>query len=90
MPDLGAELLDADFRVGEVQGADAAEGDRGTHSAATGDVPHAVAMSLTAEVRPTAAVLKTSLKYKIDLRTAAYIEAIDRVATVTRLRGMYA
>ena len=36
------------------------------------------------------AVLNTSLKYKIDLRTAAYIEAIDRVATVTRMRGMYA
>jgi glutamate dehydrogenase (NAD(P)+) len=36
------------------------------------------------------AVLKTSLKYKTDLRTAAYIEAIDRVATVTRMRGMYA
>jgi glutamate dehydrogenase (NAD(P)+) len=36
------------------------------------------------------AVLQTSLKYKTDLRTAAYIEAIDRVATVTRMRGMYA
>jgi glutamate dehydrogenase (NAD(P)+) len=36
------------------------------------------------------AVLKTALKYKIDLRTAAYVVAIDRVATVTRLRGMYA
>ena len=36
------------------------------------------------------AVLRTSLKYKVDMRTAAYIEAIDRVATVTRLRGMYA
>jgi len=36
------------------------------------------------------AVLKISLKYKVDLRTAAYIEAIDRVATVTRMRGMYA
>jgi glutamate dehydrogenase (NAD(P)+) len=35
-------------------------------------------------------VLKTSLKYKTDMRTAAYIVAIDRVATVTRLRGMYA
>jgi glutamate dehydrogenase (NAD(P)+) len=35
-------------------------------------------------------VLKTSLKYKVDLRTAAYIVAIDRVATVTRMRGMYA
>jgi glutamate dehydrogenase/leucine dehydrogenase len=36
------------------------------------------------------AVLKTALKYKTDMRTAAYIVAIDRVATVTRLRGMYA
>jgi glutamate dehydrogenase (NAD(P)+) len=35
-------------------------------------------------------VLQTSLKYKIDLRTAAYIVAINRVATVTRMRGMYA
>jgi glutamate dehydrogenase (NAD(P)+) len=36
------------------------------------------------------AVLQTSLKYRVDLRTAAYIVAISRVATVTRLRGMYA
>jgi glutamate dehydrogenase (NAD(P)+) len=36
------------------------------------------------------AVLKISLKYNVDMRTAAYIEAIDRVATVTRMRGMYA
>jgi glutamate dehydrogenase (NAD(P)+) len=35
-------------------------------------------------------VLQTSLKYKIDLRTAAYVVAINRVATVTRMRGMYA
>jgi glutamate dehydrogenase (NAD(P)+) len=35
-------------------------------------------------------VLKTSLKYKVDLRTAAYIVAIQRVGTVTRMRGMYA
>ncbi|HZT77074.1 MAG TPA: Glu/Leu/Phe/Val dehydrogenase [Vicinamibacterales bacterium] len=35
-------------------------------------------------------VLKTSLKYKVDMRTAAYIVAINRVATVTRMRGMYA
>jgi glutamate dehydrogenase (NAD(P)+) len=35
-------------------------------------------------------VLNTSLKYKTDLRTAAYIVAINRVATVTQLRGMYA
>jgi glutamate dehydrogenase (NAD(P)+) len=36
------------------------------------------------------AVLDTSLKYRVDLRTAAYIVAINRVATVTRVRGMYA
>jgi len=36
------------------------------------------------------AVLQTALKYKVDMRTAAYIVAIGRVATVTRLRGMYA
>jgi glutamate dehydrogenase (NAD(P)+) len=35
-------------------------------------------------------VLKMSLKYKTDMRTAAYIVAISRVATVTRMRGMYA
>jgi glutamate dehydrogenase (NAD(P)+) len=35
-------------------------------------------------------VLETSLKYKTDLRTAAYIVAINRVATVTKMRGMYA
>jgi glutamate dehydrogenase (NAD(P)+) len=35
-------------------------------------------------------VLQTSIKYKIDLRTAAYIVAISRVATVTKMRGMYA
>jgi glutamate dehydrogenase (NAD(P)+) len=35
-------------------------------------------------------VLQTSLKYKIDMRTAAYIVAINRVATVTKMRGMYA
>jgi len=35
-------------------------------------------------------VLRTSLKHSVDLRTAAYIVAIDRVATVTRMRGMYA
>jgi glutamate dehydrogenase (NAD(P)+) len=35
-------------------------------------------------------VLKTSLKYKVDMRTAAYIVAISRVATVTKMRGMYA
>ena len=35
-------------------------------------------------------VLATSLKYKCDMRTAAYIVAISSVATVTKLRGMYA
>jgi glutamate dehydrogenase (NAD(P)+) len=36
------------------------------------------------------AVLTTALKYKVDMRTGAYIVAINRVATVTRMRGMYA
>ena len=35
-------------------------------------------------------VLDTALKYKTDMRTAAYIVAINRVAEVTKLRGMYA
>jgi glutamate dehydrogenase (NAD(P)+) len=35
-------------------------------------------------------VLETALKYKTDMRTAAYIVAINRVATATKLRGMYA
>src|SRR5205085_5647680 len=35
-------------------------------------------------------VLETALRYKKDLRTAAYIVAINRVATVTKMRGMYA
>jgi glutamate dehydrogenase (NAD(P)+) len=35
-------------------------------------------------------VLQTSIRYKTDLRTAAYVVAINRVATVTRMRGMYA
>jgi len=35
-------------------------------------------------------VLQMSLKYKVDLRTAAYIVAISRVGTVTKMRGMYA
>jgi glutamate dehydrogenase (NAD(P)+) len=35
-------------------------------------------------------VLQMSLKYKVDMRTAAYIVAISRVAAVTKLRGMYA
>jgi len=36
------------------------------------------------------AVLATALQYKTDMRTAAYIVAINKVATVTKLRGMYA
>jgi glutamate dehydrogenase (NAD(P)+) len=35
-------------------------------------------------------VLGTSLRYRTDMRTAAYIVAISRVATVTKMRGMYA
>ena len=35
-------------------------------------------------------VLQTSLKYTVDMRTAAYIVAIARVGTVTQMRGMYA
>ena len=35
-------------------------------------------------------VLKTARKYQVDMRAAAYIVAIGRVATVTRMRGMYA
>ncbi len=35
-------------------------------------------------------VLQTSLKYAVDMRTAAYVVAINRVATVTKMRGMYA
>jgi len=36
------------------------------------------------------AVLQTALRFRVDMRTAAYIVAISRVATVTRMRGMYA
>jgi len=36
------------------------------------------------------AVLATAVKHNVDMRTAAYIVAINRVATVTRMRGMYA
>jgi glutamate dehydrogenase (NAD(P)+) len=35
-------------------------------------------------------VLKTAVKHKVDMRTAAYVVAINRVATVTKIRGMYA
>ncbi len=41
--------------------------------------------------RHSTGVLATSLKYKTDLRTAAYIVAINRVPrSATRMRGMYA
>ena len=36
------------------------------------------------------AVLTTARHYQVDMRTAAYIVAINRVATVTKMRGMYA
>ena len=36
------------------------------------------------------AVLETAQRYKVDMRVAAYIVAINRVATVTKMRGMYA
>jgi glutamate dehydrogenase (NAD(P)+) len=36
------------------------------------------------------AVLQTAQRHKVDMRTAAYIVAINRVATVTKMRGMYA
>jgi glutamate dehydrogenase (NAD(P)+) len=35
-------------------------------------------------------VLRTALQHQVDLRTAAYMVAISRVADVTRLRGLYA
>ncbi len=35
-------------------------------------------------------VLEVSKKYKVNMRIAAYTLAIDRVAAVHRLRGMYA
>ena len=35
-------------------------------------------------------VLATAQKYRVDMRVAAYIVAINRVATVTKMRGMYA
>jgi glutamate dehydrogenase (NAD(P)+) len=35
-------------------------------------------------------VLQTSLRHKVDLRTGAYVVAIHRVGTVTKMRGMYA
>jgi glutamate dehydrogenase (NAD(P)+) len=36
------------------------------------------------------AVFNTAQRYKTDMRTGAYIVAINRVATVTKMRGMYA
>ena len=35
-------------------------------------------------------VAETSRKYRVALRTGAYILAIDRVATVLRMRGLFA
>ncbi|HEX6903791.1 MAG TPA: Glu/Leu/Phe/Val dehydrogenase [Thermoanaerobaculia bacterium] len=36
------------------------------------------------------AVLESAKRFNVDMRTAAYTVAISRVATVTKLRGMYA
>jgi glutamate dehydrogenase (NAD(P)+) len=36
------------------------------------------------------AVLNLSKQHKVNMRTAAYMLAISRVATVHRLRGVYA
>ena len=36
------------------------------------------------------ATLKTALQYHVTMRTAAYLVAINRIATVTKMRGMYA
>jgi glutamate dehydrogenase (NAD(P)+) len=35
-------------------------------------------------------VLKLATQHKVDMRTAAYMLSISRVATVHRLRGIYA
>ncbi len=40
--------------------------------------------------RSFAEVLKLALQHKVDMRTAAYMLSISRVATVHRLRGVYA
>jgi glutamate dehydrogenase (NAD(P)+) len=37
-----------------------------------------------------AGVLQTALQYDVDMRAAAYMLAIHRVGTVTKMRGMYA
>ncbi len=44
----------------------------------------------TKMVQAFSAVLETAQRYSVDMRVAAYIVAINRVATVTKLRGMYA
>ena len=36
------------------------------------------------------AVLKLAMQHKVNMRTAAYMLSISRVATVHRLRGIYA
>jgi glutamate dehydrogenase (NAD(P)+) len=36
------------------------------------------------------AVLELSKRHKVNMRTAAYMLSISRVATVHRLRGIYA
>jgi glutamate dehydrogenase/leucine dehydrogenase len=40
--------------------------------------------------RSFADVLKLATQHKVDMRTAAYMLSISRVATVHRLRGIYA
>lgn len=44
----------------------------------------------TKMVKSFADVLAAAKEYKVDLRTAAYIVAIGKVAKVTKMRGMYA
>ncbi len=34
-------------------------------------------------------VAQTMDKYEVDMRTAAYVRAIERVANATKLRGIY-
>ena len=52
---------------------------------------HEVNYRLEAKMRQAFdAVLATAQKFNVDMRVAAYIVAINRVATVTKLRGMYA
>ena len=40
--------------------------------------------------RSFADVLHLSMQHKVNMRTAAYMVSISRVATVHRLRGIYA